>query len=116
MENKLICKKDFLPLVKGDVVTFYSDFFELWFSLTRKVDSVFCGNKNGKWGRDNPYKRGKKTIIIKEEKYYPHIMRFQFPQLPINKKDHEKSLYSREDWSKICQEKFINNYKELGIF
>lgn len=52
MQEKIIIKKDFLNLLKGDIVTISTDGDgRIYFNVENRTRKVrFYGNENGKWG------------------------------------------------------------------
>jgi hypothetical protein len=127
---KKVVKKDFLTLLKGDVITFSINMDNV-ISLSvenREIDVPFYGNKNGSWGKNNPIPKGMGVLDVKKYKPNTHfiwvkepvepftVMEFKIPSRPKNLKMHMRSLYSGDKWNKIYTRKIINDLKSQGVF
>ena len=87
MQEKIIIKKDFLNLLKGDIVTISTDGDgRIYFNVENRTRKVrFYGNENGKWGKDNPYSKanGKPEFMLIDEPIgYKTIIEFGYIPFP----------------------------------
>ena len=120
MQEKIIIKKDFLNLLKGDIVTISTDgdgriYFDVE-NRTRKVR--FYGNENGKWGKDNPYSKanGKPEFMLIDEpigcKTIIEFGYIPFPEPhPTENCKFAVGSKTTEDWIS----KILNDLKLVGV-
>jgi hypothetical protein len=119
---KYIAKKDFIPFLKDDEITFCSDgYSQIYISVKRAIDVRFNGNENGRFGINNPYnpKKMKPFIWIKEFRNF-RLCEIKKPDCPVDKDfygEHgtSRNLYSTQEWMDICIKKMIENFTEIGI-
>ena len=118
MQEEIIIKKDFLNLLKGDIVTISTDSDgRIYFSIENRTRKVrFYGNENGKWNKENPYKEGMpKFILIDEPIGYKTVIEFGY--IPY-KEPHPTQEFRFADDSKSTEDwidKIINDLKLVGV-
>ena len=117
MQEKIIIKKNFLNLLKGDIVTISTDCDgRIYFSIENRTRKVrFYGNKNGKWCRNNPYTDDQpKFILIDEPIGYKTVVEFNYISYP---EPHPTDEFKFADDSKTTEDwidKIINDLKLVG--
>jgi hypothetical protein len=123
-DTTYIVKKDYLPFIKGDIVTIsqYTSNNSISFSVDREIDVVFHGNEKGRWSVENRPKKGDKMYFFKKE-LQPRktVLELTIPQVPKDTVNYYEncipnSLYNGMEWSKICMNQAIQNYIDLGVF
>lgn len=118
MQKDIIIKKDFLNLLKGDIVTISTDGDgRIYFNVENRTNKVrFYGNENGKWDRENPYKKGNPEFMLIDEPIgYKTVIEFgyiPFPEPhPTENMKFADNSKTTEDW--IC--KVLNDLKLIGV-
>lgn len=118
MQEEIIIKKDFLNLLKGDIITITTNSDrKIHFNIENRTCKVrFYGNKNGRWGKDNPYEKGQPEFMLIDEPIgYKTVIEFGYipypephPTINLRKADDSKTT---EDWI----DKIINDLKLIGV-
>ena len=115
--DRITIKKDFLNLIKGDVITISTDSDRrVYFTVENRTQKVrFFGNSKGKWGKDNPYREGENEFFLIDEPIgYKTVIEFGCipPPAPHPTKvfSLEDNILTIDDWiSKILNDlKLIN--------
>lgn len=118
---KLIIKKDFLNLIAGDEIEVTTDYDgRIYFTVLNRTEKVrFYGNKNGKWGRDNPRHKYKKDpdFIIKDEFIgRKEVIVFgKIPSRPIHPTKELSYADGTENWEEKWLDKIINDLKNINV-
>jgi len=122
MQEEIIIKKDFLNLLKGDIVTISTDIDgRIYFNVENRTRKVrFYGNKNGKWGRENPYSEAQKRgepefILVSEPVGYKTVV--EFGCIPFPEPHPTENMRTADD-SKTTEDwigKILNDLKLIGV-
>ena len=118
MQEKITIKKDFLNLIKGDIISISTDSDRrIYFTVENRTQKVrFYGNENGNWGKENPYKNGMPQFILKDEAVgYKTVIEFGYIPFPephptenMKFSDDSKSI---NDWIN----KILDDLKMVGV-
>jgi len=110
--------KDFLSLVKNDIISFSFDDSNVVISSQRLVEYEFDGNENGHWSFVNPYIKGTNLISIQTKQTTIHFTLIIGKLSNIYSKDINPTMRSckmiqlrNEDYKNKC----INDLIDLGI-
>jgi len=110
--------KDFLSLVKDDIISFSLDDSNVVISSNRLIEYELSGNKNGRWSSENPYIKGTNLISIQTKQATIHFTLIIGKLSNIYSKDINPTIRSskmiqlrNEDYKNKC----INDLIDLGI-
>ena len=118
MYEKIIIKKNFLNLIKGDIISISTDSDRrIYFSVENRTQKVrLYGNEKGKWGKDNPYKKGlSEFMIIDEPVGYKTVIEFGYIP-PMEPHQTDKMRFADDsldtnDWIN----KILDDLKTVGV-
>lgn len=116
--HTLRLNKDFLNLLKGDIVSISTDGDgRIYFNVENRTHKVrFYGNKHGKWGKNNPYSEDQpKFILIDEPIGYKTVIEFSYIPYP---EPHPTKEFNFADDAKTTEnwiDKIINDLKLIGV-
>lgn len=118
MQEKIIIKKDFLNLLKGDIVTISTDGDgRIYFNVENRTHKIrFYGNKSGKWGKNNPYSEHEPNCILIDVPIgYKTVIQFNYIPYP---EPHQTKEFKFADDSKTTEnwiDKIINDLKLIDV-
>ena len=118
MQEKITIKKDFLNLLKGDIITITTDSDrQIYFNVENRTRKVrFYGNESGDWCKDNPYSKGQPEFMLVDKPIgYKTVIKFGYIPFPephptVNLRTADDSK-TTEDWI----DKIINDLKLVGV-
>lgn len=119
--SNLIIKKDFLNLLCGDEIEISTDSDRrIYFSVINRTEKVkFYGNKNGRWGVENPRLKSKKDpdfFLIDE--FIGNTNVIVFGAIPSRPKHPTKEFAyadNTDNWNEKWIDKIINDLKSVGV-
>lgn len=120
-QSNLLIKKDFLNLLKGDEIEVSTDSDgRIYFTVVNRKEKVrFYGNKNGRWGADNPRGKSNKDpdfILIDEFIGRKDVIVFgKIPSRPKHPTKETSYADNTDNWNEKWIDKIINDLKSVGV-